>query len=294
MPAIQAPTRISISNILLPTDFSQASRAAVPYASALARVYGAKVFVAHVIDPEAHLSVPLDRLPHEADPAWQEAWRDAAHFLSNNPLANVTHEEILERGELWDVISGIITGREIDLLVLGTRGRQGLRKLVLGSEAEKIYRQAPCPVLTVGPRAGISGRPHKPRQILFPTDISESSLRALPYALSLAEENDAILTLLHFVPLVPWQEQGPVAESAQKRLEALVPEEAKLWCKPEYVVRFEFPVEGVLRFAEERDADLIVMGVRQTAGTTLTSHLPWTIASEIVSEAPCPVLTVRG
>jgi nucleotide-binding universal stress UspA family protein len=294
MPSIQAPARISIANILLPTDFSDASRAAVPYASALARLYGAKVFVAHVVSPEAHLSVPLDRLPHEADPAWQEARRNAEQFLSSNRLQNLAHEEILERGELWDVISGIIARNQIDLLVLGTRGRQGLRKLILGSQAEIIYRQAPCPVLTVGPRAGISGRPHKPRHILFPTDLSASSLLALPYALSLAEENDAALTLLHFVPLVPWQEQGPVAESAQKRLEALIPEEVQLWCKPDYVVRFEFPVEGVLRVAEEQDADLIVMGVRQTSGTTLTSHLPWTIASEVVSEAPCPVLTVRG
>jgi len=294
MPAIQAPTRISINNILLTTDFSQASRAAVPYAAALARLYGAKVFLAHVISPEAHLSVPLDRLPHEADRVWDEARRNVAHFLEKNSLADVTHEEILERGDLWDVISSIITEKKIDVLILGTRGRQGLKKLVLGSEAEKIYRQAPCPVLTVGPRAGVSGRPHKLGQILFPTDISEGSLRALPYAVSLAEENDATLTLLYLAPQVPWQEQGPVAETARKRLEALVPEEAKLWCKPEYLVRFEFPVEGVLRLAEERAADLIVMGVRKTAGTTLTSHLPWTIASEIVSEAPCPVLTVRG
>ena len=198
----------------------------------LARLYGAKVFLTHVVSPDPHLSVPLDRLPHEADPVWQEAWRNTADFLQHTPLEKVTHEEILERGELWDVISSIIADHEIDLLVLGTRGRQGLRKLVLGSEAEKIYRQAPCPVITVGPNAGISGRPHKPRQILFPTDISESSLRALPYALSLAEETEATLTLLHFVPLVPWQEQGPVAESAQRPLEALVPEEAKLWCEP--------------------------------------------------------------
>ena len=85
-----------------------------------------------------------------------------------------------------------------------------------------------------------------------------------------------------------------MAESAQRRLRRLWrQEEAKLWCEPKYVARFDFPVEGVLRVAEEEDADLIVMGVRQTVGTTLTSHLPWTIASEIVGGS-CPVLTVRG
>ena len=292
MPTIQAPARIAISNILLTTDFSTASQAAVPYAAALARLYGAKLFVAHAVGPEPNLGVPLDHLPHEADKDWREAERNLRKFMDSKLLTGLPHEQFLERGELWDVTSSLIADCHIDLLVLGTHGRQGLKKLVLGSAAEKIFRQAPCPVLTVGPRA--TGKPHKPRRILFPTDLSPASLSALPYALSLAEENEATVTFLNLVPLIPWQEQAAVEESTRKRLEALVPEEAKVWCRPEFEVHFEFPVEGVLFFAEERNVDIIVMGVHKPTGASLTSHLPWTVASEIVSDAPCPVLTVRG
>ena len=116
----------------------------------------------------------------------------------------------------------------------------------------------------------------------------------MPYALSLAEENEATVTFLNLVPLIPWQEQAAVEENTRKRLEALVPDEAKVWCRPKFEVHFEFPVEGVLLFAEEHNVDIIVMGVHKPAGASLTSHLPWTVASEIVSDAPCPVLTVRA
>src|SRR5579885_1395231 len=118
MPAIQAPTRISISNILWTTDFSKASRNALPYVSALAQLYGAKVFVVHVLSPDPHLGVPLDRLPHEADIGWQDAKQNLANLLTGEQPPQFPHEEILERGELWDVISGIIADKKIDLVVV--------------------------------------------------------------------------------------------------------------------------------------------------------------------------------
>ena len=132
MPAIQAPARISIGNILLTTDFSVASQAAVPYAAALARLYGAKLFVAHTVGPEPNLGVPLDRLPHEADKDWREAEHDLRKFMDGKLLTGLAHEQFLERGELWEVTSSIIAECHIDLLVMGTHGRQGLRKLVSG------------------------------------------------------------------------------------------------------------------------------------------------------------------
>jgi nucleotide-binding universal stress UspA family protein len=73
-----------------------------------------------------------------------------------------------------------------------------------------------------------------------------------------------------------------------------LPAEAEAWCKPEFVARFEFPVEGILRLAEERDVNLIVMGVRKSGKTAMQQHLPWLIASQVVAQAQCPVLTVRG
>jgi len=178
-------------------------------------------------------------------------------------------------------------------VVAGTHGRHGLKKLVLGSAAERIYRQAHCPVLTIGPEAVESGRASwELKQILFATDFSKASLHALPYALSLAEENQANLIFLNVVPLVPYQYKEAVEASTRKKLEGLMP--AEPWCSSESLVSYDFPAQGILQVARERNADLIVLGVRKPGAATLTSHLPWSTASDVVNAAPCPVLTVRA
>lgn len=293
MQAPQVIARISLNNILFTTDFSQVSTAALAYATALAGWYGAKVFVAHAVAPEPYLSMPLEPIPMEFDLFWKNAQKKLAEFVSASSFGDVAHEEILRRGELWDVVSDIVQKNEIDLLVMGTHGRHGLKKLVLGSEAEKIYRQATCPVLTIGPHIAETSRTSwRLKQILFPTDFSETSLRALPYVLSLAEENEATLIFLHTIPLVPWQHKESLEESTRKRLEALMPPEP--WCRPEFVVGFDFPAEGILRLARQREADLIVMGVAKPAAAAWKAHMPGSVAAEVVGAAPCPVLTVRG
>ena len=295
MQAVHAGTRISISNILVTTDFSLASKLALPYAVALARQYGARIVVGHAISPEPHLTVPLDPLPEDTDTVRQQAQRNLVDFARPEIFGDIPYEGMVERGDFWSVISDMIHTCEIDLIVAGTRGRQGIRKLVLGSHAEKIYRRTDRPVLTIGPKV----RPLDPsgwnlKQILFPTDGSEVSLSALPYALSLAEENQATLILLQLMLFIAPEYRKTDDASALEALRALVPAQAQDWCKPEFVVRFDLPSEGILRLAGERDVDLIVMGVRKSAEGAITEHLPWPVASQVVAEARCPVLTVRG
>jgi nucleotide-binding universal stress UspA family protein len=295
MQAVQANARISLSNILLTTDFSQASKLALPYAIALARQYGAKIVLGHAMSPEPHLTVPLDPLPGDVDTVRQEAQQNLADFARPELLGDTPYEEVLERGDFWNVISSMIRKHDIDLIVAGTRGRQGVRKLVMGSHAEKIYRRTDCPVLTIGPKVRpLEERGWKLKQILFPTDGSEVSLSALPYALSLAEENQATLIFLQLMLFVAPEYRGSDDAGALQALRALVPAEAEDWCKPEFVVRFDLPAEGILQLARERDPDLIVMGVRKSSEGAITEHLPWPVASQVVAEARCPVLTVRG
>ena len=119
-------------------------------------------------------------------------------------------------------------------------------------------------------------------------------MKALPYALSLAEENQANLIFLQLISLTLYQYRESEDANAREMLRALVPADAENWCKPEFVVRFEFPEDGILRLAEERKADLIVMGVRQPAEGAISEHTPWPVASQVVAKAQCPVLTVRG
>ena len=295
MEALQTNTRISLSNILITTDFSKVSKNALSFAAALARQYEAKIIVAHAVAPEPHLSVPVDPLPADADSTFLEAQGKLAEFALGNSLGVRPAEMLLERGDVWEVISDIIQKNQIDLVVTGTHGRQGLKKLVLGSEAEKIYRKATCPVLTVGPHVtALNDTNWKLKTILFPTDGSKTSLKALPYALSLAEENQANLIFLQLMPMAPSEYRESDEATAREGMRLMVPLEAEDWCKPEFVARFEFPAEGILAFAKERNVNLIVMGVRKSGDSAVPEHLPWPIACQVVAQAQCPVLTVRG
>jgi nucleotide-binding universal stress UspA family protein len=294
MEALQTTTRISLSNILVTTDFSTVSKNALPFAAALARQYEAHIIVAHALSPELHMSVPMDPLRAEDDRAFLEAQGRLAEFSLGNCLGVRPAEMLLKRGEVWSVTSDIIQKHKIDLVVTGTHGRQGLQKVVLGSEAEKIFRKATCPVLTIGPHV-IPPRDTdwELKTILFPTDGSEASLKALPYALSLAEENQANLIFLQLLPMVPPQYRESEEATTREAMRLLVPLEAEDWCKPEFVTRFDFPAEGILGFARERHVDLIVMGVRGSGDSAVPEHMPWPLASQVVAQAQCPVLTVR-
>ena len=290
--ASPAITRIAINNILLATDFSEASKAALRYACNLARSYGSTIFVTHVVPPEPYLAVPLEPVPIDLDIFWSREKQSMAEFVAIKALEEIPHENILQRGELWDVISTVIDSSKVDLVIAGTHGRKGLKKMVLGSVAEKIYRQAKCPVLTVRPEVGELSPSWQVKRILFATDFSETSLHALPYALSLAEENHATLIFLNVAPLVPYQYKQSVINATSKRLQALVPSEFP--CESDFVVCFDFPAEAILQIARDRQTDLIVLGVNRRTAAGLSSHLPWSTASEVVSTAPCPVLTVRA
>ena len=294
METVRTNTRIALNNILVTTDFSQASRLALPYAMALAQQYEGKVLVAHAVSPEPHLNLPLEPMPLDADTSGPDAERNLRNF-TGELAGGARCQTVLERGELWNVISGIITKRNVDLVVAGTRGRLGLSKLVLGSNAEKIYRQSPCPVLTIGPNVPpLEGSTWKLNTILFPTDGSEVSGKALPYALSLAEENQATLIFLQLMPLIPPEYREFDDGMAREAMRALVPDEAWVWCSPEFVTRFVPPAQGILDLAQERAADLIVMGVKKSSESVMPGHSPWPVASQVVAEASCPVLTVRG
>ena len=207
MEALETTTRISLSNILVTTDFSQVSKHALPFAAALARQYDAKLIVAHAITPEPHLVCLLHQCPWK----WiRLAWtpRGTLRNLLSALQGVRPAQMLLERGDCWNVISDIIQKNKIDLIVTGTRGRQGVKKLVLGSKAERFYRRANGPVLTVGPHVTPPRDTNwKLETILFPTDGSETSLKALPYALSLAEENQATLIFLQFMPMAPSEYQ---------------------------------------------------------------------------------------
>lgn len=292
MPISAEVARISLRNILIPTDFSESSKTALPFARAIAQVYGATILLAYAIPPEPHQVVGFDRVPPYDEVVWQDAREKLTRFGEDEALADLDCKSLLDQGELNNVIAGMIRDNQVDLVVLGTHGRHGVSKLLLGSGAEQVYRSATCPVLTVGPRV------HPPtewklRRILCFVDTLDRSESALRYALSLAEENQAEIIILEVIPLVPWQYHASQEQSTRRALKNLIPPHAADWCIPQIVLRSEYPPEAILHVSHKQDADLIVMSVQKTRAAALSSHLPWPIASEVLSRAECPVLTVR-
>ena len=189
-------TRLQIESILYPTDLSLAAETALPTAVQFAERYGARVYAVHVTAP--------DIFPFEPTTAWTEFANDDKQFCENyrkhleQRLENVKHETIFREGQVWPVLSAILCEKQIDMIVLSTHGRSGIDRVLAGSGAEEIFRKAPCPVLTVGPRCTTKApRTADPHSILFATDFSEKSLAAAPFAISLAHERRAQLILLH-------------------------------------------------------------------------------------------------
>jgi nucleotide-binding universal stress UspA family protein len=291
--ATQPKLQLSIKNILFATDFSAASEAALPYALELARKYGSKIFITHVIEPLANIGIPLDPLPDEENEIRAEAGEKMRRFSDDVFFGSVPHEPVLRRGYILDVLRGVIAERKIDLLVIGTHGRPGLALLVLGSIAEEILRKSPIPVITIGPHVLPFTADHsRIGTVLFATDFSQASARALPYAYSMAQENNARLLALHTVrPViaegVDFTEEA--IRSAERQLQDFVPRLPGL--NVEYLVRPDSAGDGILTVAHYEHADLIVMGTH--AGSAASAHAPWATVHRVVSHAQCPVLTVR-
>lgn len=287
---------MSLARIMVATDFSPVSDRAMGYAAALARRYDAQLYLLHVLTPEENQSAPAAATAAASLAMRREAQERIAGILASRRLQGVQHEVMLKEGYLWPTLDILIRERELDLVVVGTHGLHG-RKPPLGSSAELIFRRADCPVLTVGHAvASEAPKVSEFKHILFATGFGRAAERAAPYAFSLAQVYQAKLSLLHVLEPVgsDYSESGldTLRKITRLRLQEYSPDEKKYLPKPEFIVRFGDPAEGILDVARETSVDLIVMGAR--AGSHFASHLPETVAFTVAARAPCPLLTVRA
>lgn len=297
MNATGTATRIALKNILFATDFSPSAEAALPYALGLAKQYGARVHGLHVRFPATYPIVGPEGMPQVLEAAQEQAKFEAKQI--HQMLGGVPHEVTVAEGELWPMVNEIADRQKTDLIVMGTHGRKGVSRALLGSAAEEVFRKAGCPVLTVGPHVSRNTeRRLAMKEILFATDFTPESLAALPFAVSLAQEHQSNLTLLNVTgkPVVgELVHAGHYAESTLRRLRELVPTEAEMWCEPRCRVEEGPEAEKIMEVATALGADLIVLGVRAPeAGVGLATHLLNSIAHYVVTHAECPVLTVRS
>jgi nucleotide-binding universal stress UspA family protein len=283
---------IAINTILLATDFSAEGRNALQCAISLAKRYKSTLLLTHILPAEGSMD-PVEGRSIVTDAVQHIAEKSMAKLEKTEGLESLPHEVIIQSGDSWDVISEVLLDKNVDLVVMGTHGRGGIKKLFLGSTAEKIIRHATCPVLTLGPHVTSVSRKSL-GHIFYASDFSTGSRIALTYALSLAEEDRAYLTMLHVIERQPTS-QSEVLEWKQKnreKLSQMLSSDLDLPHKPEIEVEFGIPEKEIVRLARTRKADLIVMGSH--SGGVVSRHLPWTTLHYVLQHARCPVLTVRG
>ncbi len=288
---------VDFRNILYATDFSPMAEVAASYATAIARRYGSKIFAVHVRPLDSYGMAPPESWPALREASEYQAKQQAAHLAGL--FAGIEHQAVVNEGGVWETLSDLIDRERIDLVVMGTHGREGIGKILLGSVTETALRRAPCPVLTIGPCVGTEpARATEMKRILFATDFSPASQAAAPYALSLAQENQAHLDILHVIENRKIDElvgAPELTEGTVGRLRGMLPAEAALWCEPAFLVEEGAAADQILKTACERKVSLIVIGVRHVKGDFGASgHLPWSTAHKVIAAAPCPVLTIRG
>jgi nucleotide-binding universal stress UspA family protein len=298
---------VTIERILCPIDFSEFSRDAIDHAVALATWYRAALTVMHVIEivPVVTSGLAPDVPGFAPLPDREAVVRNVREFASGAiGTADVPLDVVVTYGKPAAAIQVQAEQMRADLVVVGTHGRSGFQRFLLGSVTEKLLRTIAVPLLIVPPPV------KKPttvtyEAILCPVDFSDASMRALDYALSLAQESGARIIVLHVLEgvldeLDPQQIRNVSVleylrsseQEASERLRAAVPDDARVWAHPvERIVRGRAARE-ILGAADRDTVGLIVMGVR---GRSALDRLVFgSTTQRVIREARCPVLTLHA
>jgi nucleotide-binding universal stress UspA family protein len=288
-------SEITLHNVLFATDFSPASEAGFAYAVTIADRYHSKLYVAHVINLEPFGLIAAESTPAMIEQAREEARLRIDRLLGAQRLPADRYQAIVAEGTVAEALIDILQQNHIDLVVLGTHGRRAFKKLFLGSIAEEIFRSAHCPVLTIGPRTASAPTSVQLRHILYLLEFAPDSSEAAKYAVSLANQYAANLTVMNVREDMPLSanREDQITEPVEHWIEDHVPDGSALRRRVRFERGFGPATSAILDFATKAMVDLIVMSVRRL-DPVIAAHLPKPdTAYEVVSRAPCPVLTIR-
>jgi nucleotide-binding universal stress UspA family protein len=298
--------RFEIKKILCTTDLSAYSNHALPYGIALAREFGANLIVCHVID------LSFVGLYDTSALVVQTTEQDLVTFAREEIQRLMGQQQIdwqplILEGQPAAQLARAAEAHDVDLVITATHGRSGLKRLLIGSVTERLFRTLTCSMLVVhSPEHEFvrpAGEQIRLNRILVGCDFSPDSHLALEYAISLAQEFEAELHLMYVMeplihehivkPTTGMDEvvQQAVRDAIEQRLSALVSEETRTWCEVKTVLGVGRPYEEITKYAETQGIDLIVVGVR---GHSLVER--WLVGSttdRVLRQSPCPVLTVR-
>jgi nucleotide-binding universal stress UspA family protein len=296
--------RIEFGRILCATDLSESSSTVIRYGSAVAEAFDGELFAAYVVQipvpaaPSAAQALSTEQIVEIAD-----AGREKLESLLEGAAGR--GETVVRHGPAAETLADLAVELKIDLAVVATRGLGGLRRLVLGSVTERLIRIVSCPLLIVTPKESEAGRlpagSWHPRRILVGCDFSPDSARALETALSLAQEFEAELHLVHAIEpfayrdvllsdSVPGDMKERIETEMKRRLEELALAEASAWCTIRVRCLSGRSHEELLRYARREQMDLIVLGVR--GRSLMESLMLGSTTDRVIRQAACPVLSV--
>ena len=288
-------TRVAIDNVMFATDFSPATDSAFSYALRIAERYQARLYVVHVINLESFDLLESESARALIKEAHNVADRKMSQLLDPLRLQRERYEAIVAEGAISEVLMDIIQLHHIDLAVLGTHGRRAFKKLLLGSIAEEVFRTAACPVLTVGPQTPQATAKGGPRHILYPMEFAPDTSKAAQYAVSLAEQFTATLTVMNVRENVAASDSTAeeFPQPFKRWLNDNVPDGSDLHNRIRFERGFGPAADSLLSFVEKANVDLIVLSIRDL-DPVMAAHLPTSDTThQLVRRAPCPVLTIR-
>ncbi len=295
---------LELKSILVATDLTESADKALQHGIAIAHHYHAVLYVVHVVSSIGFTIAGPNAVQLAAEASERDIDDLITQLTKSGKLLGVDLRPIVLRGNIDEQIDSFVRGHRIDLIVVGTRGRQGLARLFFGSIAQLISKCCCCPVLTVGPHAPgpwLDNPVDLRRPLLFATAFNKASAKAIPYAVSLANDFKRQLLMLHVVP--PHRthflrkrrsSQDDNESSAIEHLNALIPSDGTSRGTAASLIESCDPADGILRAATRVHAVTIIMGSHRDSFSDLGIRIPWSITNRVNCEAMCPVLTVRG
>ncbi len=299
---------ISVKKILLPTDFSESSVRTFKHALSLAEKYEAEVILLHVLvlyqeDPHQAMG-KFDTLKSFYEESEKRAGKLMEGIISEQMGGHAKLTQKITRGlDAADRILDIAKEEDVDIIFMGTHGHSGFRHFFVGSVTEKVVRFAPCPVMTIRESKEEFRSSGRYLRILFPVDFSVYSQHALKYAFSFAREYNAKVDVVHVVEQTihpAFYSSGRISvfdivpdltERSTKALQDFVNENAQYMVNAEYHVLEGAAHDEIIKFAEQHDNDLIVMGTRGLSG--FEHFLLGSTTEKVFRKVDCPVLTIH-
>jgi len=298
--------RMHLNKIICATDFSELSNHAIAYGVSLAREFKAKLYLCHVIDLSSATIYGEATFGFEPQIIRME---DYAHERLNRIMAEhqIEWEPLVTTGSAADEVTRLAEEKGMDMAIAATRGRSGLKRFILGSVTEHLMRTLPCPLLTVhGPKKGPAvsiDQKIEFKRILVGADFSPDSNLAFQYGLSMAQEFQSELHLVHVIEPPVYKDIPKSVEGAREiirkslykqlndKLEGMVPIDALNWCKPKTTLLAGYPHEELSKYADLQNIDLLVLGVR--GHSLMESLFVGSTTERVIRKATCAVLSVR-